>query len=303
MMKHLYHGLVFVVSLLFLAAGCRQPGPVELQERNQEGQELDVLTSEGFSSSGLDPSESTSPHPPFPKNVAGRLLIEGIIVDGVMGRHEATIAHAIFFNQSSPIVVGRDTVAYQSRDVGNIFLDSFQLNKRDKRFVDARFGIDTLLGVEYFLTSGDRVGPAEFRYRGEKVYQWRATGSVLTGPFTLSITAAPTVRIVQPSSSLQINIMEDLRVSWEGGGNFIRLMISSIEERQRPKPIFHARIRTRRHEVIVPAKILQALPRNQQVFLLTLASETNATHTLAGFSNSLLLQTSSSHSMVMRVIR
>jgi hypothetical protein len=302
-MKYFLQHYAMLFCFLLAIAGCRQPGPVELHEPDQQGQDLEVLTAEGFSPSNFGEIDSTSPHPPIPLGVTGRLLIEGLVVEGPQGRHTASTAHAVFFDKSSPIVINGDTVAYALRDAGNISISQVMLNKRDMRFRDDRLGIDTLLGIEYFLVNKNGMGGRGFRYVPNKIYDWYASGTTLFPSLSVSVMSAPEVLVTQPMPSAQVNVNEHLTVRWNGGGNSMKLIVSSVERRLRPKPIFQARIRQNRHGVLIPKKILQALPSDQQNFLITISSETNEIRRDVNLPGPVLLQTSSSHSIMIRLVR
>lgn len=294
---------ITLVCCVVLVAACRQPGPVELQDIDQQNRDLEVLSPEGFSSSNFEPNDSSGPHPAVPRNVYGRLLVEGMVVDGPQGRREISIAHAIFFDKSSPIVIDGDTIAFRSQDAGEMTVSMHRLSKQPKWFHHTRLSRDTVLGVEYMLMGGGGYGGRRFQYEGNNVYEWRAQGTTLFPAFTLSVTSAPEVVLTQPATLFQANVNEHLVMRWTGGGNSMKIIISSIERRLRPKPIFSAKIRQNKHGAVIPKKILQALPRDQQSFLVTIASETNEIRSIPNLPDPVLLQTSSSHSVMIRVVR
>src|SRR6266853_1429604 len=101
----------FAIALLLISSGCRKENPIELVEDGLQAQGLEIengtTTVESFNGSEKDSSGFflTSD-----KRYFGRLLIAGSEFDGPLAHHEASLAQAVLFDRSQPVVFNGDTI-------------------------------------------------------------------------------------------------------------------------------------------------------------------------------------------------
>jgi hypothetical protein len=140
---------------------------------------------------------------------------------------------------------------------------------------------DTVLvrGVEYILD-------LTTAYRANQTYSWSVI-PLLAGLPVQTIRSPGELTVVSPAGGSVIPRDRDLLLRWNGTSGRLSVVISMYEPlAKRSRPILELRPRTNEGSVRVPAKLLQALPRSQRLyifsFILVNRRETDVTQPYAG---------------------
>ena len=301
---------LFVAAMLLLA-GCEKPNAVELVSADRQLGDLEVIhdVSPAFPVLDLEldalPTSvrSTEILPITEQQGGGQLIIVGVQYDDSSGHRETSIARAIFIDGSTPVVVNGDTAGYRAFDAGDVRLNDLLLYREAHLLRLGEGTSDTLAGVQYTLLSRDGVGFRGFVFDGDRLYRWRGFGSSEFPSFTLSIPSPTAIHVTSPAPTGVVSASQNLPVYWQGGGTSINIYISAYKEGQRPKVIFQMRSRSNRGGAIIPATVLELLPKDYSKFLFTFSSESVSSTRISGYSEEILMQAVTSHTLLLRLER
>jgi hypothetical protein len=290
-----------VVILLFLALpGCKRPAPVELVDEEIGSPEVELVNEPVPALLGMDDIDSTRLFPKEFRKSFGHMLISGSVYDGLFLHREATLARAIFFDRSSPVLNGRgDTVTYKTVDVGSLSLDGYALSKHQKRALVLRPTIDTLLGPQYSLLNA--AGPG-ISYSGDHAYRWQNPQTALPFPIDITVTSPEKLVVTEPTPATKFSRRRNLSVKWRGGGDVVMVEISDAETAERPVPLMHLRIARNRGEAVIPSTILRMLPGNRPGFLFSFSSDRSTMQYVSGYPDKVLVQCTTSHNLYFQCI-
>jgi hypothetical protein len=292
------HILPLVLPLLLVIhEGCDRPGPIELRDGVAGAPTLELLNeppsprmlgTTDVDSSGLLPAD--------PQTVFGEMMITGSVYDGLYVHTETSLARAVFFDRSAPVLNQRgDTVGYRALDAGTITLDGQELRKRDKRVPLGDLPGDTVLGVQYVLKSSF----GGLTYAGGHLYSWRNPLAALSAPVEGSLESPAAIRVTSPLPSDPVSLAHNLRVRWEGGGATVRIV---IRDPVTMEPIVKMRLRANHGWALIPRSILRLLPQGPG-FVFTFSSERSVMMRADGFADDIRVQATTSHSLYYQCTR
>lgn len=284
---------VLLLSVLFLA-GCQAPGPVELQE-TKGPQVSDVQPLAAGSSvddtTGLIAADQSS--------YFAQLIVSGVRSDAVSESHTLSLAHAVFFDKTQPILQNGNTLGYQTIDVGRVFIDGLPLYKVPYR-LRMPSGIDTVVGVQYGLLNRDGIGGRGFTFIPSHRYVWTNADSNQV-VLNVETQSARALRILRPTPYEVITQRQDLLIQWTGGETTLHLIIS-VGQFDRITPVLRMKIRGDRNQVIIPAKVMELLPTDRSSrFVFTFVSQTRSEAQAVGFPDKILVHSASIHNIHLTV--
>jgi|ERR1051326_8447102 hypothetical protein len=296
--------LVALFSLSFMA-GCQKQGPIDLIDGGSESNPIEIITTPASSAGTIFGADDIDPAGLFPvsqQKTFGQLIVAGSEFDSATVHHEGSLARAIFFDHSEPVIVNSDTIAYRSLDAGIVALDDVPLLKLPKRLVDRTILLDTLLGVQYSLVDRDGIGGRGFQFSGGHAYRWRSSGSGSIPPISLGCTSPPALHVSSPAPGDVIPLSRDLEVHWNGGGSTVGIIISDYQSDRRTRPLIQLRLRVNRGSVVIPSSLLQIL-RDRTRALFTFTSQTASTARVTGFGDDILVQAITTHHLLLTLKR
>src|SRR5258707_6474082 len=117
-MRCLLRTAAVAVPLAFLA-GCQKQSAVDLVDPDAQSPLLEIVTppaaSPVFGTGDIDPSGL---FPISRQRAFGQLIVAGTEFDSMDVHHQGSLARAIFFDRSAPVIVGNDTVGFKTLDAG-----------------------------------------------------------------------------------------------------------------------------------------------------------------------------------------
>ena len=288
-------------SILFLA-GCQKPDPISLTSPDNGQQSSVEVVTPGttvaplVSTSNIDSSKY---FPTLESKSFGNLIIEGSQYDSPTEHHEAAAAIAVFYNRTSPVVINRDTL-FNTLDPGTITVDQLALRSMTQvhSFHERP---DTAFGTQYLLYAEDNVGGKGFSFDGGREYEWKSAGSIQLPSFDLTIATPEEIHIVSPDVRTTIRLSSNLVVRWTGGADTIRILIRAMEGDTPGKLWFQLRLNKNNGRVIIPEAVLALLPHDHSEFMFSFTSSNTSRVPLNGFSGDVLIQTVTTHNLVLHV--
>ncbi len=293
--------LIFCLVLLF--AGCNKPGPVALVDNDLQSQDLEVLNtnvSSGSMFSG-DDIDTNGLFLSVPRKMFGQLVLAGTEYDTPFEHHEAVMARAVFFDRSTPVLFHGDTVGYKTLDLGLVRINDIFLQQIPKKILFPRLGIDTILGYQYFLYNKDGTSLSGLQYEGSLLYKWEGTGSLEFPQFARNITSPPVLHVTSPKPTDVVVVSRNLPVTFQGGGQTIKVLISDVQGLARPHPIIQLQFRGNQKRFVIPETILKMLPQGRNRFVFTFSNETSALFQINGFGDDVLVTSIYSHSLLLQI--
>ena len=297
-------------AITIIVAGCEtSQSPIELSDPSVRDQDLqvisDLISSETYLA--VDSKDYTDATPAsFGSSVPqgrflGYMIVAGGVYDDSTKHYEASLARAVFFDKSKPLISNGDTSGFEALDAGVIRLDTIRLVRLGAYFVRGAGMSDTSLGVQYSFV--DRGSPANsaLRFVGGHPYRWSAEGSDHLSPFDATIIAPTNLHVVSPKPLDLVSASQNLLVRWEGGGTSVKILISDIEHSPTPRVIFQFRVSQNRGSVVIPSTILTLLPKQTQKFLFTFLSETNVVTRVNNYPEDVLMRAVTIHNLLLQV--
>ncbi len=237
----------------------------------------------------------------FPEKYFGELIIAGAAYDAPYEHHEAYLAQALFYDRTQPVIVNGDTIAYRALDAGEVGVDDILLDSSMKIITDPNM-VDDTVGIQYALLERDGVGGSGFQYYGHHTYLWISTGSPELLPFTKAIVSPAQLHVTSPTARDLVSLSNNLRVTWDGGGAAVMIVVSDVVAGQRPKPIIRMRLPNNIGTAVIPSTILQLLPKDRKKFLFTFSSANTSVTRVTGFQDNVLLQAEYNHNLLLYTI-
>jgi hypothetical protein len=297
MKRVLFHGIGLVVILA--SSGCQKPGPVDLVDTEAPSSDLFVLqtTTLPDGAFGTEDIDSSRLFPPVQTRGFGQLLVGGSVFDGGTEHHEASLARAILFDRSAPVMINSDTVGYKTLNAGIVRIDDIPLFVGEKRLQAARLSLDTLLGVQYSLVSTDGLGGRGFQFVGSHVYQWKASGAGGISPFTVDFTSPVAIHVDSPTPDQTVSLSHNLRVRWSGGASSVDILVSELQSGVRARILIRLHLNSNRGGTVIPSTVLQIL-RNRQKALFTFTSGSTSLTAAGGYPDQIVVTASWTHNVV-----
>jgi hypothetical protein len=291
-MRYFGH-IVFILWLVGLTGGCRQPSPVELTDQ-QDDSGLITVASVNTSSDSLLVRSGVDSGGLASGSYFGRLVLSAIRSDYPLKKDSSLRSEAIFLDPSHPILRNNRVVAYPSVNIGKLVLNSDTLLSVD-RHLSPSFG-DTLVGPEYQSRHpyADPTG---------MTFHWTNSGSGSFPGFDLQAPSVLPIRVTSLSPAY-FSPGRPLKIRWNCANPVVNITISrDAGTAQRSiVPVVQFRVLNRKGEVTVPEKILEILPMNRyKWFLLTVSSDNVVPAAVQGYSHDVLIQSSSIHNILLNV--
>ncbi|HJW31374.1 MAG TPA: hypothetical protein VJ508_19230 [Saprospiraceae bacterium] len=274
-MKRIASYYVAVLGLLFIFSACQHQNPVQLNDDDIQAQDI-VVENKSMSIEPLDASGSVTDGLILTseKRFYGKIVVAGAEYDGPAEHHEASLAQAIFFSRTEPVIFNNDTIAYRAIGAGTVSVDNLSLRADPVRLNLPGIPIDTI-GTGYSLLNVDGIGAHGFQYVGGHGYQWDVGGSSSLPSFHTDIDAPPNVHVFSPAAGESFSRTRNVQMKWRGGGQAVTILISDFREGSRPKPLLQLRVKKNKGRLLLPKRILQLLPENHSRFLFTFSSNTS----------------------------
>jgi len=299
-----------VILLMFFFVGCQKPGPIELIDETTPPQAIEIDTT-SEQNPVLNPNQSDVDSGGYFATLSGRaygqIIIGGARFDAGTEHHTASIAQAIFFNQTQPLRRNGDTIGYHTIDVGEMRINGLTLFKPWRRFLLSAIPFrDTLVGPQYVLYNKDGVGGRGFEYESKKEYTWTASGVGSISPISFTLTSTPLIEVQSPAPTEVVSLTKNLLVKISGDVEFVTVFIRRKPMHARDldsKPILKFKVAKRGQGVIIPTVMLQSLPRAHDAFLFSFLVEKNTTTTISGYPTKVLVNASYVHHIVYTVKR
>ncbi|MBI5217047.1 MAG: hypothetical protein HY960_14930 [Ignavibacteriae bacterium] len=302
--------LSILTICLILFTGCEKPGPIELVDESTPPQAIEIDTTSS-KDEVLNPNNSEIDSGGYFATLSGRaygqIIIGGARFDAGTEHHTASIAQAIFFNQTQPLIRNGDTIGYHTIDVGEMRINDLTLFKPWRRFLLSSIPLrDTLVGPQYILYNRDGVGGRGFEYESNKNYTWTASGVGNISPFSFTLKSTPVINVEAPLSGEVVSLTKNLMVKISGDVEFVTVFIRRKPSHPRDldsKPILKFKVAKRGQGIIIPTAMLQSLPRAHDAFLFSFLVEKNTTTTISGYPTKVLVNASYVHHIVYNVKR
>jgi len=291
--------LFAALTLFALLAGCKKPGPIELNAGQSTLQLIPAPSSSTFLLSTSD-IDTLQYFPEIAEIAISHLLLETSEFDAVGSHHEAILARALFLNPSARIILPNDTV-YRTFDAGTIALDLLVLRKVDRKYRNTVSQRDTIVGPQYALYAIDGIGGGGISYDEGRVYTWTGSGSGAVPRFADTMAAPAKVHITRPTPANINSVSTNMTVRWTGGGDTVRLLVRYWDGIMPGKLAFEILFPHQTGQTTIDRALLGALPVSQGKFLFTLYSSSVAWVRPTGFTAPILMQTRTSHNLVVQV--
>ncbi|MBI3189154.1 MAG: hypothetical protein HYZ33_00750 [Ignavibacteriales bacterium] len=306
-MKTLFTILPICLILMF---GCQKPGPIELIDETTPPQAIEIDTTSN-KDEVLNPNNSEIDSGGYFATLSGRaygqIIIGGARYDAGTEHHTASIAQAIFFNQTQPLKRNNDTIGYHTINVGEMRINGLELFKPWRRFLLSSVPLrDTLVGPQYVLYNKDGIGGRGFEYEASKNYTWTASGVGNISPFSFTLKSTPIINVEAPLSNEVVSLTKNLLVKISGNVEYVTVFIRRKPLHPRDldsKPILKFKVAKRGQGIIIPTAMLQSLPRAQNAFLFSFLVEKNTTTTISGYPTKVLVNASYVHHVLFNVKR
>lgn len=227
-----YVGAVVLLVGLMLMAGCQKQAAIDLVDDGAQSPPIEIVTLPASSAGSIFGTDDIDPAGLFTisqQKTFGQLIVAGSEFDSMAVHHQGSLARAIFFDRTAPVIINDDTVAFKTLDAGIVGIDDVPLLKQQKRLPGFSALLDTLLGVQYSLVSRDGIGGRGFQFSGSHAYLWRSTGSGSIPPLSIEGTSPPALHVTSPAPTDVIALSHDLTVRWDGGGNTVGIIISDYQ--------------------------------------------------------------------------
>lgn len=297
---------LFVLGVL---VGCHKQGPVELLDSGLGSQRLTVDTSP-ITFEPFDPlrPDSLGFYLAYTKTYFGRMTLCASVLDAPGQHHTASLARAVFFDRSQPVVSNGVVVGYRTFDAGGVDIDTLPLQSVVTRVTGPALEFDTI-GIQYNLLNKDSAGNGgytdakSFYVEGGREYVWHIRGSGAFLPDSVNVDLPPILRVTAPTAQDVIPVHENLAVRWVGGGSTVDILVSRIRSDGEPTAVLLLSVPMNRGGAVVPAVLLEALPPDESYFLFTFSSERSSVVRLDGYPDDVLLREVTSHSLYMKISR
>lgn len=293
---------IFVILLIALVAGCQKPGPVELIDDQDDSNLIDIKSIGSVSDTLFAVSVGDTSGNIGAQNSRhyAKLIYQNIRFDRLLRKDSLINIEAIFFDKNNPIEFNNRIIAFRSFDVGVLKFNEDVLNKFPRRLMLPMppmlpIQVDTLIGYKYQLRKN---------YELTSTNRWTSTGNGSINAFDISFTSPPAIRILN-LAPWSINQSKPLNIKWECANPKINIYISG-EDGNFPTitltPVMHLQIRNQKGEVTIPVKILELIPvKRFSRFVFSFASEYSRTERVRGYSEDVLVHSSSIHNILVSV--
>lgn len=287
---------IYVILLIALIAGCQKPGPIELIDDKDDSKLIDIKSIGSVSDTlfAVSVGDTSGNFGTQNSRYYAKLIYQNIRLDRLLRKDSLINIEAMFFDKDNPIKHNNRIITFPSFDVGVLKFNEDVLNKIPRRLMLPMQG-DSLIGYRYQLRKN---------YELTSTNQWTSTGNGPLNAFDISFSSPPTIRVLNLAPRF-INVSEPLNIKWDCTNPIINIYISG-EDGNLPTralmPVMHLQIRNQKGEVTIPVKILELIPiKRFSRFVFSFASEYSRTERIGGFSEDVLVHSSSIHSIFLSV--
>lgn len=296
-----YFHVVSFFFIVFFLGGCEKRGLIDLNGSGSTQEPVDILspitTSSLLNTDDIDTAKYLSP---LDVKAFGQLLIETSEYDSPSEHRKTAFARAIFFNKNAPVFFPKDT-SYKTFSAGTISLDQIAIPEVQKRYLNVSTAIDSLLGVQYVLYNKNTESGNGFIIFDNQTYRWQSSGTSFVPQFDVSIASLPSIHISSPAVQSPVRLSTSLTLRWTGGADTVRVIVRSVEQGYPSKVLFQLRLNENMGRVLIPKTMLALLPRDRSEFMFTVTSCKNLYTNLDGFPGGILIQTVTSHNILLQV--
>jgi hypothetical protein len=251
--------ILCVVGLITL--GCQQPSAIEL--KSDPADEVEVIPLADADSTVDRPSIDTSGVVPADFDAFhGIMVVNRVKYDAGIRVDSVAFSRVFFADTTKPVQLLRRIVGYYGMPLGVVTLNGGIMLPVAHRVQLRKFQRDSIAGVEYLrdLTT---------TFQPNTQFVWMATGGSF-GSFAASVQSPDNLTVLSPRGGSVLSRNENLDMRWTGQGDSLSIIISSFNVvTHRVSPLLHLKPRVNRNRVIIPAKILRALPRDKFFYVLT----------------------------------
>jgi len=255
----------YATIALILLAGCQQPADVELTpDEDQSTLEVRsvVVPDTNLSLGSID---TLAVLPEDQMSFKAHFLVHRITTDAAAGRNVLAYAR-VFFADSSVRWLGQ-TVGFDGKSLGSVVLNGVPMTQIAHRIpisTSVLTARDTSIirGVEYVA---DLTGS----YLPAKGYVWSYNPAV-TGLPSQSVRTPDALTVLSPLGGTVIARDRDLLLRWVGTSGRISIVLSVFEPlTKRVRPLLELRPVTNTGKAVLPAKLLESLPRLKRYYVFT----------------------------------
>jgi hypothetical protein len=257
-MRHPYAAIT-----LILLAGCQQPADVELTpDKGQSALEvLSVVVPDTNLSLGSIDTLAVLPEEQV--SFRAHFLVHRVTLDAGAGK--STFAYGRVFVADTAVRWLGQTVGFDGKNVGAVALNGATMTQIAHRIPIPTLSVrDTSIirGVEYVVDLTAVYLPA-------KGYVWSFVPAV-TGFPSQSVRTPDALAVLSPLGGAVIDRDRDLLLRWEGNSGRISIVLSIFEPlTRRTRPILELRPVTNTGKAVLPAKLLESLPRLKRYYVFT----------------------------------
>lgn len=280
--------LLIVLILLLPAAGCQQPADVELRPDLADALEVTPLA-EADSTFDRPSIDSSAVLPREHDMFGGMLVVNRVKYDAGVRVDSGAFSRVYFANRNLPVMFMGRIVGFHGIDLGMPpTLNGMPMLRVPHRIPLRRIFADSiaLAGFEYFtnLTT---------TFQANTEYRWTAS-SGFPGGFDISIRSPDNLVVQSPRGGSLISRNQDFPLRWRGQGDSLTIVISRFDPlTRRVKPLLRLRPRVNRGHAIIPAKILQALPRERFYVMTFMLANRSRSEVIDGYGERVLVQAAS----------
>jgi hypothetical protein len=234
------------------------------------------------------------------------LLVNGVKSDFGTSRSAFSYSRILINDKRNVIrnLSNNRVIGYLGMDVGNAKINAVPLPKTDRPFrTYSSFSPQWTAGSAYTLVDQDNASAGSFVYVPGQNYRFVADGHGAVSSFELGIRSPDEITVLQPRAGSVVFRDVDLQIRWNGNrGDSLRVTISSFDAQANipVKPILQLNVVDGANSIIIPAKILKALPQNGDGhFLFSVISSNMSVTNIPGYSENVLVQASSIHNILL----
>lgn len=304
-MKNILSCLPFV-GLLFASWGCDHSGPIEVyREEIRQPMEVTILTKNdtllvaesSFNVTGLLNDEEN--------NYPATLLVNGITSNLGDSNEEYSYSRVVVRDKSAPVpITGRfgQVDDYQHLDVGKVGVNGTTLDRAEAIIqIRSITLIPVRVGIFYKLVKDKNQQSSPFEFRPNSEFAFNAEGKDNIGTFIKRINSPDKIKLTTPKPNGLLFFDEDMTLRWQGrSGQRVAVVFSLFDDEQKTpgKPLLKVMAQPQSNALLIPAKILQLLPKaSSGHYVITIVSANRSQEQIPGYAGKVLIQSSSIHNI------
>ncbi|HEY4612804.1 MAG TPA: hypothetical protein VII11_07475, partial [Bacteroidota bacterium] len=237
------------------------------------------------------------------------MVVNGVESD-ITGSHQSTsLSRVVLRDVSSPESVSGNFgqfIKYQHLNIGSVRLNGTELD-REEVILQVRSRTTLIIpnGVLYKLVNDDQSQNKPFVFHPNIDYAIAAEGKAQISGFIERIDSPDAIELIHPKPYSLVFGDEDLTLRWSGrSGSVVHAVVSFYDEANQRvgRPIMELRATARTNAMLVPAKLLNLIPRTSSgKYVITLISANREETTVPGYSGTVLVQSASIHNAAVTI--